>query len=111
MSRITLSKPAPPSLEVKTAPFHTSQRWLSRHETNETLSWPNVFMSQRAFQEVNRHAASQLDLEVGGMLIGDAYFTPEKQLVVSVEAQIEAQHVEHSAAHLTFTSKTLTNVL
>ena len=110
MSRITLSQTAPPTLEVKTAPFHSSQQWLSKHETSHWRSWPNILMTQQVYRQVNKHAASQMDLEVGGMLIGDAFFTPDKELVISVDAQIEARHVEHSAAHLTFTSKTLNDV-
>ncbi len=111
MSRITLSKPAPPTLEIKPAPFAHARRWRSPYESNGARSWPNIFMTREAFRQVNRHAASQLDLEVGGMLIGEAFVTPDKEMAIRVDGQLAARHVEHSAAHLTFTSKTLADIL
>lgn len=111
MTRITLSKPVSPALEVKNAPFESAIRWRSRYDSDGARIWPNIFMTRTAFRQVNGHAASQLDFEVGGMLIGDAFFTPDKQMAIIVEGQIEARHVEHSAAHLTFTSKTLSDIL
>jgi len=111
MSRITLSKPALPDWRTENAPFKSSMRWCAPHESTNARGWPNIFLTQDAYRAINRHASSTLELEVGGMLIGDAYTTPDKQVVVCVEAQIEARHVEHSSAHLTFTSNTLAEVL
>ena len=111
MSRITLSKTSPPALEVKPAPFHEAVLWQSRYETEVSRAWPNIFMTRKAFRQINRHAASQLDFEVGGMLVGDAFLTPDKRLTVMVDGQLAARHIEHSAVHLTFTSKTLNDML
>lgn len=111
MSRITLSKPSPSALQIKPVPFHAETRWVAPHESTEPRLWPNIFMTRRAFLGVNEHAASQLDLETGGMLIGEAFMTPENTLAVAIDEQIEARYVVNSSVHLTFTSKTLSYAL
>jgi proteasome lid subunit RPN8/RPN11 len=109
--RVVLSKATPPSIEVKDAPFESARHWKSKYEEGWTRSWPAVFMTQDAYRAVNDHAATSLDLEVGGMLIGQTRLSLDGELYVIVEGQLEARHTTHSATHLTFTSRTLTDAL
>ncbi len=88
-SRVVLSQELVPSLEVTPPPFQRSKRWCSKFERENGRVWPTVFVTQRAYQKVNEHADSTLDLEVGGMLVG--------QVCLSTD--------------LTFTSNTLANLL
>lgn len=110
MTQITLAQPAPQSLEVKPAPFERAVRWRSSYDNGKSRVWPNIFMSQYAYREVNAHAESEPDLEIGGMLIGQALLTLEKVMFVIIERALEARHVQQSATHVTFTSETLTDV-
>lgn len=111
MSRIALSQSGGPVLETKPAPFHESVYWAASHDDHLAPQWPNIFMTQDVYLKIAEHAESEAEMEVGGMLVGQAYFTPEKEMFIIVEAQLEARHVEHSAVHLTFTSETLMDIL
>jgi len=109
--RVVLSKAAPPSIEMKAAPFDQARRWRSEYETRHARHWPAIFMTQEVYRAVNDHAAASLDREVGGMLIGQVCMTPEGERYVIVEQQLEARHASNGATHLTFTSNTLTDAL
>jgi proteasome lid subunit RPN8/RPN11 len=109
--RIVLSPPDAPPLPVSPAPFDQSRRWRSAYEDADCRETPLIFMAQSAYREVVAHAASDVDREVGGMLVGQARQTPEGDLYVLVEAQLAADHVRHGPAHLTFTSDALTDLL
>jgi len=106
-----LSKAAPPSIEMKVAPYGQARRWRSQYEAGQTRHWPSIFMTQDAYREVNGFATSTLDREVGGMLIGQVCLTPEGERYVIVEGQLEARHASNGATHMTFTSNTLTDAL
>lgn len=110
-NRIILSKALAPSLEVRPAPTSSARRWCSKYESEREITWPTVFMTQQAYQQVNDHANTTLDLEVGGMLVGQPCLTPDLEPYIVVSAALEALHVDQSSAHLTFTSTTLADVL
>ncbi len=109
--RVILSKAAPPSIEVKEAPFESARRWRSQHEDGSARQWPAIFMTQDAYREVNAHASASLDREVGGMLIGQVCMSPQGEMFVVVEGQLDARFTSNGATHLTFTSNTLTDAL
>jgi proteasome lid subunit RPN8/RPN11 len=109
--RVVLSKAAPPSIEMKEAPYGHARRWRSEYEEGQARSWPSIFMTQDAYREVNSFAGSSLDREVGGMLIGQVCLTPDGERYVIVEGQLEARHASNGATHMTFTSNTLTDAL
>jgi proteasome lid subunit RPN8/RPN11 len=110
-SRIVLSKAAPPDIEVKAAPFESAQRWKSKYEDGSSHTWPGVFMTQDAYRQVNEYASTSPDREVGGMLVGQIGMSPDGELYVVVEGQLEARFTANGATHLTFTSNTLTDAL
>lgn len=114
MSRIRLTgspESAPDGLVIQAPPFDSAQLWRSSSDSGLHPGWPAVFVTPRAYQQINLHAASDTSREVGGMLLGQAYQTPDGNHYVEIEAQLPAQHVDQGPAHLTFTSDTLTDLL
>jgi len=109
--RITSQPQSSPGLEVRNAPFEQGHLWRSSHENGHLSQWPAIFMTQTVYQEVNAHADSDLEHEVGGMLVGGVYQTTDGNPFVTIEAQLPAQHVDQGPAHLTFTSDTLSDLL
>jgi proteasome lid subunit RPN8/RPN11 len=68
-------------------------------------------MTQEAYRKINSHANSTLDMEVGGMLVGQVCHTQAGLPYIIVEAQLEARYVSQGATYLTFTSNTLADAL
>lgn len=109
--RITLSEDRVRAVEVAPAPSAGARRWLSVYEDILKGSRPAVYMTHEAFSQVNAHAGSEPQHEVGGMLVGEARQTPEGGLYVVVEGHLPARLVRHGPAHLTFTSDTQIDLL
>jgi proteasome lid subunit RPN8/RPN11 len=111
-SRIVLSEELIQPLPVQSPPVEDALRWRSEHERGQVWhDWPEIFITQDAYREINAHARSDMGREVGGMLVGEARRTPDDTLYVVIEGQLPARHVAHGPAHLTFTSDTLTDAL
>jgi proteasome lid subunit RPN8/RPN11 len=64
-----------------------------------------------AYRQINSHANSTLDMEVGGMLVGQVCHTQAGLPYIIIEAQLEARYVSQGATYLTFTSNTLADAL
>jgi proteasome lid subunit RPN8/RPN11 len=101
---------APPVTEVPRRSYipHALRRWLSPHDGPDSHWAVRVYVSQSAIAQINEHAASDMDNEVGGALLGrwrkDA--RDGSQFVV-VEAMLPARHTRHGSAFLTFTQESL----
>ena len=112
LSRMTASSirllPAdPPQPRSARIPYQRARRWLSLLENGEADPVVSVFVTQRAFVRCSTHAASDLDNEVGGWLIGKwrADRRTGEQFVI-VEGILPALHTRHGSAYLTFTQDT-----
>jgi proteasome lid subunit RPN8/RPN11 len=70
---------------------------------------PLVFVSRQAFDVMSVHAASDLDHEVGGILIGTLAGTDERPVVL-VEVALVALHTDQSRASVTFTHDTWNHI-
>jgi proteasome lid subunit RPN8/RPN11 len=108
--RIRFTEPPTPALEEKPVPSNVLARWRSPYEEELPVNRPGVYMTQAAYHNINQHAALS-DFEIGGMLVGQAYQSPDSGLFVVVEGVLEADHIDHSPVHLTFTSDALTDML
>jgi proteasome lid subunit RPN8/RPN11 len=62
-----------------------------------------VFISQEALQQVDEHAHSNLDVEVGGVLMGHLR-EGETHLSIDVLAALPAVSADHGPVHFTFTA-------
>ncbi len=107
-SRIRLS--APPVITPRSAhiPFTRARRWRSSFETGAIEPGVAVFMTQRAYVRCCAHAATDMDNEVGGGLVGKWRCDSETgaQFIV-IEGVLPALHVRHGSTYLTFTQDTL----
>jgi proteasome lid subunit RPN8/RPN11 len=105
--RIRIAPPAVAEARRSQVPF-LQRHWLSPFDAEETRWSVRVYMTQPAYLAVCEHAASDLENEVGGALIGrwrrdardDAPF-------IVVEAILPARHTRHGSAFLTFTQQSL----
>ena len=85
-------------------PYTRARRWWSDVEAEERPPSVPVFVTQKAYVRINKHAGSDLDNEVGGWLIGkqrNDHHTGQTYIVV--EAVLPAMHTRHGGAFLTFT--------
>ncbi|MGC8863034.1 MAG: Mov34/MPN/PAD-1 family protein, partial [Armatimonadota bacterium] len=64
-----------------------------------------VFVSESAMKAMERHAAGQIDREVGGVLLG-GFYRSDKASYIEVTGVIEAHAAEASDVSLTFTHET-----
>ena len=110
-TRVVVLGDASSSVEVKPAPYDRAQLWLPNRDTDTAYEWLEIFMTREAYRQINKHAQSTLDMEVGGMLIGQAYYTTTRLPYIVIEAQLEARYVKHGPTYLTFTSDTLADAL
>ena len=65
---------------------------------------PKIFISQRAIEAVHKHSISDLENEVGGILVGNVYRCTENyELYVKINCAIRAEFAESAPAHMVFT--------
>ena len=118
---IRLLPAEPPQPRTARIPVGRARRWrsplegISGSESPEDASaggnaaHPNVavFVTQRAYVACCAHAASDMENEVGGWLVGKwrADRRTGEQFIV-VEAILPAPHTRHGSAYLTFTQDT-----
>lgn len=84
----------------------TALAWLQTAEPwgeADAPTLPQVVITAAALEDVRRHAESDLQVELGGTLLGSV-LRHEGRPVVIVEAAIPARSSEHSAVHFTFTA-------
>jgi proteasome lid subunit RPN8/RPN11 len=92
-------------------PLGSSRRWFSRHE--EPGSHPHfpVFVSQDAYLRLVEHASSDLESEVGGILVGNWSMDAESlQQFIVVETALPARFTRQGSAYLTFTQDSLVDL-
>ena len=88
-------------------PYGRARRWWSDVEDENRPSPVSVFVTQKAYVRICKHAGSDLENEVGGWMVGKRRTdqnTGEDFIVV--EAVLPALHTKHGSAYLTFTQDT-----
>jgi proteasome lid subunit RPN8/RPN11 len=84
------------------------RRWLSSFDGPDARWTVRVFVTQPAYLGICEYASSDMQNEVGGVLIGrwrrDAQDGAD---FIVVEAMIPARHTRHGSAFLTFTQESL----
>lgn len=108
--RIRVSQPSPLSPEIRSAPRAGLALWRSRYDNENHVQRPGIFVMQAAYENIRQHVTRIPHLEVGGMLVGQAYRSPANHLYIIIEDILEAQHIDHSPVHVTFTSDTLSDM-
>lgn len=88
-------------------PVDEAFRWISPHE-GEVAPRVTIFFTQHAYLRCTAHAASDLEHEVGGVLVGQVCREgQDERLYIVIEDAIPAHHTEFGPAHLTFTQDSL----
>lgn len=89
-------------------PVAEAQRWDSRFDAERDRLTVSVFVKQPAYARICLHTASDLDNEVGGVLIGQRYLDEAagEQFVVA-ESVIPACYTRQGPVYLTFTQDSL----
>jgi proteasome lid subunit RPN8/RPN11 len=93
------------------APVEHARRWLSPYEEPGSQTPVAVFVTQSAYAHVVVHAASELDIEVGGVLVGKwcTDVGSDRQFVV-VETALPARFTRQGSVFLTFTQDSLVDL-
>jgi len=88
-------------------PLDGALRWVSPYE-ERVAGRVAIFLTQHAYLSCTDHAASDLDHEVGGVLVGQVYRDErDDQPYIIIEDTIQAQHTQFSPTRLTFTQDSL----
>ena len=90
------------------APMDHALRWDSPFNNGERQPDVTIFLSQQAYARIHVHAASDLDNEVGGILVGQWCLdngTGSRYLVI--EKVLPALYTQQSSVHLTFTQDSI----
>ena len=110
-SRIHFSPPDRPAPQLATLPLDNAVRWFSPHEEQETRAVVSVFVTQTAYMRAVSHAASELDIEVGGVLVGNWCVDTETcQEFIVVVAALPARFTQQGSVFLTFTQDSLVDI-
>jgi proteasome lid subunit RPN8/RPN11 len=106
--RIHLAPPADSQPYPVQAPMDSALRWDSPYDNGDVQPIVRVFFTQPAYARVHIHTASDLDNEVGGILVGQWCLDPatDSQFLV-IENALRARYTRQSSVHLTFTQDTL----
>jgi proteasome lid subunit RPN8/RPN11 len=105
--RIKLQEQLPEELESQPMPLQQALRWVSPWE-GEIPSLVRILMTQHAYMRCTAHAGSDLEHEVGGILVGQAHTDDESdRLYIIIENTISAEYTRFGPSHLTFTQDSL----
>lgn len=105
--RIKILESPPEELELCPMPLQQARRWVSSWE-EDVASLVTIFMTQHAYYRCAMHAATDLDHEVGGVLVGQVHQDEEDgRLYVVIEDAIQAEYTRFGPSHLTFTQDSL----
>lgn len=101
---------SPNRMEPLTTPLPVKKacRWNSPYETDKLHPQVSVFITQPAYSRICLHSVSDLQNEVGGIMIGE-WCLDEKsgQQFIIVDHALPARHTRQSNVHLTFTQDSL----
>jgi proteasome lid subunit RPN8/RPN11 len=109
--RIHVSPPENPAPQSADLPLENSRRWLSPFEEDGVIPQISVFLTQLAYNQAVSHAASELNNEVGGVLVGKwcAEAASCRQFIVAVAA-LPARFTLQGSVYLTFTQDSLVDI-
>ncbi len=109
--RIRFSTPESPTPRPACLPLGNALRWISPHEDGDSHAAVSVFLTQVAYVRAASHASSEMDNEVGGVLVGKWCFDAEtsRQFIVVVGA-LPASFTQRGSVYLTFTQESLVDI-
>ena len=92
-------------------PLENARHWISPYESDGTNPPVSVFVTQNAYHQAVVHASSNLEVEVGGVLVGKwcADSETSRQYIV-VTAGLPARFTQQGSVFLTFTQDSLVDI-
>lgn len=105
---LPLDSPAP---RMASLPLDGARRWISPYEGVGNGAPVSVFFIQNAYNQAVAHASSNLEVEVGGVLVGKWCMDSEsaRQYVV-ISACLPARFTQQGSVFLTFTQDSLVDI-
>ena len=107
-SRIHLQPPESLVPRLASLPLEKARHWISPYEGVGNSAPVSVFLTQDACNQAVLHASSDLDNEVGGILVGKWCADSEttRQFIV-ITATLPARFTQQGSVFLTFTQDSL----
>jgi proteasome lid subunit RPN8/RPN11 len=92
-------------------PLDRARQWVSQHEESGYQALIPAFVAQSAYRHLVEHAASDMDQEVGGILVGEwSVDEAAHQQFITVEAALPARFTRQGSVYLTFTQDSLVDI-
>jgi proteasome lid subunit RPN8/RPN11 len=92
-------------------PLSGARRWFSPDEEQGSPPYTPVFVAQNAYLRLVEHATSDLQQEVGGILVGNWSRDVEtRQQFIVVEVALPARFTRQGSVYLTFTQDSLVDI-
>ena len=108
--RIHLAPPEDSQPQPVPAPIDSALRWNSLYDSGNLQPEVTVFLAQPAYANIFIHATSDMDNEVGGILVGQwCLDTVTESRFLVIENVLRARYTRQSNVHLTFTQDSLVN--
>jgi proteasome lid subunit RPN8/RPN11 len=110
-SRIRVLPPKSPAPRMASLPLENARHWISPYESDGNDAPVSVFLTQNAYNQAMAHASSDLEYEVGGILVGKWCEDSEatRQFIV-VTASLPARFTQQGSVFLTFTQDSLVDI-
>ena len=109
-SRIKLLDETPTEFIDEPMPLQQSLKWVSKFE-DQVEPRVKIFFAQSAYQKCIEHTESDIDHEVGGVLIGEARVDPMcPRPYIVIQDILPALYTDSSQTHVTFTQNTLVHL-
>ena len=91
-------------------PIDKASRWNSQYDNAGLEPLVKVFVTQPAYSRICVHSVSDLDNEVGGIMIGEWCVDDTGGQFIVVEHALPARHTRQGSVYLTFTQDSLVDI-
>ena len=110
-SHIRVLPPESPAPRMASLPLENTRQWISPYEGDGNRAPVSVFFTRNACDQAMTHASSNLEVEVGGVLLGKWCMDSEtnRQYIV-VTAALPARFTQQGSVFLTFTQDSLVDI-
>lgn len=110
-SHMHILPPENPVPSPASMPLGSSRHWCSHIEEQGFNPHIQVFVAQSAYLRLEEHSASDLESEVGGILVGVwSVDTEQVQEFIVVETALPARFTRQGSVYLTFTQDSLVDL-